>query len=93
MSRIDANEQVRLFCPFLNVGNPQPYCTWSRTDNNNVTHQLQIGTRIISNSQDNCRIVFNVFRDSDNGLYRCTGHNAVGNVTYTFPERFIVESE
>ena len=90
--RQDANQQVRLFCPFGSVGNPPPFCTWSRTDNNNVTHQLQIGSRISSAASDNCIIVI-FFRDSDNGLYHCTGHNAIGNVTYTFPERFDVESE
>lgn len=93
VSRNDANMRVFLLCPFLNIGNPPPYCTWSRTDNNNVTHQLQIGARIMSDPQDNnCRIRF-TFRDSDNGLYHCTGHNVVGNVSYTFPQRFDVESE
>ena len=93
--RENANMAFVLFCPFRDVGNPRPVCTWSRTDSNNITHQLKIqnGGRIIPISfEDNCIIRF-TFRDSDNGLYHCTGHNMVGNTTYTFPERFVVESE
>ena len=95
VSRQSANIAVILMCPFQNVGNPRPVCTWSRTDSNNITHQIQIqnNRRILSRSrEDDCVIEF-TFRDSDNGLYHCTGHNMIGSTTYIFPERFVVESE
>ena len=97
---VDFNTMVLLECPFHKIGNPLPYCTWNRIDSNNVTHQLALTDPDISSAKpdsdtpdDMCDIFINKFREVHNGLYQCTGHNAVGNTTYTFPERFIVESE
>ena len=92
VQREDANREVSVLCPFQNIGNPLPFCTWSRTDANNVTHPIELGGRIRSQFRD-CDITFSFFRVTDNGLYHCTGHNIIGNVTYTFPERFVAESE
>ena len=96
VSRESAETVVPLFCPFENVGNPRPNCTWSRIDNNNITHQLQLTkpeiTKGDSDDDSFCSILL-FFTENDNGLYQCTGHNGIGNTTYTFPERFVVESE
>ena len=82
-------------CPFEGNGNPPPYCTWRRIDSNNITHEIQVpGPNIILSQGDTefCSIRY-IFTENDNGLYQCTGHNVIGNTTYTFPEPFIVESE
>ena len=88
VSREDADTVVVLICPFKYTGNPPAVCTWCRFDNDNISHEL---TMQISDPS-NCVVQF-YFSENDNGLYQCTGHNLVGNTTYTFPERFIVESE
>ena len=90
---MDADRVITLICPFKNAGNPPPVCTWRRFDSENISHQLivnNIGSRFLD--QYNCSFRL-TFREDDNGLYQCTGHNEVGNNTYTFPKRFIVESE
>lgn len=94
VSREDAGTLIPLFCPFNYVGNPLPYCTWRRFDSNNVTHQLRESQITLPDPDDSsyCAIYVH-FTENDNGLYQCTGHNIVGNTTYTFPERFVVESE
>ena len=91
VSRYGANTVVSLLCPFKNAGNPPPLCTWNRLDNNNISHQLEATNIIIF--FDNTCYVWIKFTEADNGLYQCTGHNEFGNVTYTFPEKFIVESK
>ena len=94
VSEQSAGTGVMLYCPFENVGNPIPNCTWSRIDSNNITHQLQLtGPKITSRSGNSYCTIDLVFTENDNGLYQCTGHNSVGNTTYTFPKRFVVESE
>lgn len=90
VSKYGANTVVNLLCPFKNAGNPPPLCTWNRLDNNNISHQLETTNVIFF---DNTCYVWIKFTEADNGLYQCTGHNEFGNVTYTFPEKFIVESK
>ena len=88
-----AERSVPLRCPFHNVGNPIPNCTWSRIDSNNITHEIELSEpKTIVDDSSFCSIHY-VFTENDNGLYQCTGHNVIGSTTYTFPERFIVESE
>ena len=88
-----AGIKIRIRCPFHNVGNPLPNCTWSRTDSNNITHEIQFyEPKVLEEDSSFCDINY-IFTENDNGLYQCTGHNVIGNITYTFPERFIVESE
>lgn len=89
VDRTDANLLVTLICPFYNAGNPPPKCTWNRFDSNNISHQFEFP---LVYTDDGC-ISQLLFHEDDNGLYQCTGYNEVGNATYTFPERFIVESE
>lgn len=88
VNKEDVNSELVLVCPFIDAGNPLPVCTWSRVDSNNISHQI-LNNRITNNY---C-IVRLLFEEEDNGLYQCTGHNAIGNTTYTFPEKFIVESK
>jgi len=83
--------QATLICPFLNAGNPPPVCTWSRFDSNNISHQLTLNNTIFID-QLKC-VISIIFGEDNKGLYQCTGHNLVGNSTYTFPERFIIESK
>ena len=92
VNRDYTDNDVLLVCPFLVAGYPPPVCTWSKFDSNNVSHQLQFSNRQLSLDHNNCTIRL-VFGEDDNGLYQCTGYNEVGNATYTFPERFIVESK
>lgn len=89
--REQSEQEIALFCPFLDVGNPIPFCTWNRIDSNNITHQIQLESELILRGTNDCVITF-VFREADNGLYQCAGYNEIGNSTYTFPERYIVES-
>ena len=92
VSLMDADQEIILLCPFKNAGNPPPICTWSRFDNHNISYQLILNNRNSHfRDQYNCSLMI-LFREDDNGLYQCTGHNEVGNTTYTFPKRFIVES-
>ena len=95
VSRECPEPSYTFYCPFNGIGNPRPNCTWSRIDSNNITHDIQIpGPKITLSENDNeyCAITY-AFTENDNGLYQCVGHNSVGSTTYTFPERFIVESE
>lgn len=88
-----AGKIVPLYCPFHNVGNPIPNCTWSRIDNNNISHEIQLSdSKVLNTDSSYCKLHY-IFTESDNGLYQCTGSNIVGSTTYTFPERFIIESE
>ena len=88
-----AGVQVDIMCPFHDVGNPLPICTWSRIDSNNITHEIQFyEPKVLERDSSFCDIDY-IFTENDNGLFQCTGHNVIGNTTYTFPERFIVESE
>ena len=91
VAKRSANEEIIITCPFYKSGNPPANCSWSRTDINNVTHKLQI-TRRQKESVDFC-VIRIFFTEDDNGLYQCIGHNEVGNTSYTFPEKFIVESK
>ena len=92
--RMYANTDVRLNCPFRNVGNPSPNCAWSRIDSNNITHEIPLSDPKVTtmDGPSYCQIIYRI-TENDNGLYQCTGHNVIGNITYTFPEPFIVESE
>ena len=92
VSRYGANAVTSLICPFKNAGNPPPFCTWNRLDNNNISHQLEATNVIIFYSNDACYVGI-VFTEANNGLYQCTGHNEFGNITYTFPEKVMVESK
>ena len=91
--REQADIFVQLICPFHNAGNPIPYCTWSRIDSNNITHEIQISKQKVMQFDSSFCNMYYFFTENDNGLYQCTGHNAVGITMYTFPERFIVKSE
>ena len=84
---------ITLTCPFHNSGNPRPNCTWSRIDSNNITHEVQITEQKVMERDSSFCDIFFYFTENDNGLYQCTGRNVIGTTTYTFPERFIVESE
>jgi len=88
--REQAEQIIVLFCPFFDTGNPLPFCIWNRIDSNNITHQIQSESLILE--EENGCIIHLVFSEADNGLYQCIGYNEFGNTTYTFPERYIVES-
>ena len=93
VSQHSANSVILLSCPFKNAGNPPPFCTWNRLGNYNISHQLDTRRLIKDKYSDDVCIVYFLFTEADNGLYQCTGHNEIGNTTYTFPEKFIVESK
>ena len=90
IDRTYAQIHVTLICPFINAGNPPPVCTWRRLDNRNISHQISLNYPLSVNLT--CAIMI-IFGEDDNGLYQCTGQNIIGNATYTFPKRFIVESK
>lgn len=95
INKADADNLITLICPFNDAGNPPPVCTWRRFDSDNTSHSLSLHVDFVTrirNEQSQC-IISIFFGERYNGLYQCTGRNEVGNTTYTFPTRFIVESK
>jgi len=85
-------KQVSVKCPL--ISNPSPVCTWSKYDANNTKHEVVPGKYIGYDAGfNNCSLGFFPLREEHSGLYECTASNTIGSATYTFPERFIVESK
>ena len=85
-------KQVSVKCPL--ISNPSPVCNWSKYDANNTRHEVVPGKYIgYDAGSNNCSLGFFPLREEHSGLYECTASNTIGSTTYTFPERFIVESK
>ena len=83
--------QVPLRCPL--ISNPPPVCNWSKYDDNNTRQEVVLGNNIGYFQPTHCLINFFPLKEMHSGLYECTAENEIGIATYTFPERFVIESE
>ena len=84
--------QVSLRCPL--ISNPPPAsCNWSKYDNNNTRQEVVPGNYVGFGQSTHCFIDFLPLKEMHSGLYECTAENEIGTATYTFPERFNIESE
>ena len=85
------DRSLSLECPLMS--NPQSVCNWSKYDDNNARQEVLRGNNIRFSDQSNCSIDFFPLKEIHSGLYECTAVNAIGSTTYTFPERFTIESK
>ena len=77
------NESVIFSCTF--TGNPLPYVSWEREDDDVIIPNDQIGIRFINVSIDTIQstlVITNLIKD-DEGNYTCTANNSVSDFIET----------